>query len=118
MPGGLRESWRLQAMRVIQECALDLFDAKGFDSVTIAEVASAADVSPSSIYRYFGTKEGLLVTDEFDQMTPKDLEQLLTLQDPIGSLVAIVQRYEAPDSPEDGAPVAWRRVRYFFEEPS
>ncbi|HEY7594201.1 MAG TPA: helix-turn-helix domain-containing protein, partial [Actinophytocola sp.] len=40
-------------MRTIQEQALDLFDARGFDAVTIEEIAAAAEVSPSSVYRYF-----------------------------------------------------------------
>ncbi len=42
-------------MHHIQQVALEL------------EVAAAAEVSPSSIYRYFGTKEGLLVHDEYDE---------------------------------------------------
>ena len=56
-------------MRAIQERALDLFDANGFGAVTIEEIAAAAEVSPSSVYRYFGTKEGILVADEFDAMS-------------------------------------------------
>lgn len=54
-------------MRHIQQVALELISSKGFDKVTVEEVAAAAEVSPSSIYRYFGTKEGLLVHDEYDE---------------------------------------------------
>lgn len=53
-------------MRHIQETALTLFEQHGFDRVTIEEVASAAEVSASTVYRYFGTKEGLVLHDEFD----------------------------------------------------
>src|SRR5664279_5481895 len=74
MGNGLRARWRINAMRTIQESALDLFDARGFDAVTIEEIAAAAEVSPSSVYRYFGTKEGLLVADEFDSMSQETLE--------------------------------------------
>lgn len=64
--GGLRERKRLSAMRRIQGVALDLFEARGFDAVTVEQVADASDVSPSSVYRYFGTKEELVFWDDFD----------------------------------------------------
>jgi AcrR family transcriptional regulator len=70
-------------MRTIQERALDLFDERGFDRVTIEEIA-AAEVSPSSVYRYFGTKEGLIVADEFDSWSSEAVEQLLDVNDPVG----------------------------------
>ena len=115
-------------MRTIQERALDLFDARGFDAVTIEEIAAAAEVSPSSVYRYFGTKEGLLVADEFDSMSQEALEGILDLNDPVGSLLQVVLKYEAAPErapqPQDTprGPQAerspWRRVRYFFQEPS
>jgi len=51
----------------IQRAAFDLFDEHGYRDVTVERVASAAGVSPSSIYRYFGTKEMLVLYDEADQ---------------------------------------------------
>ncbi|NJP97649.1 TetR/AcrR family transcriptional regulator [Nonomuraea sp. FMUSA5-5] len=119
---GLRERWRLKAMRAIQERALDLFDEKGFGAVTIEEIAAAAEVSPSSVYRIFGTKEGIVVTDiEFDTMSPEALEGILAPEDPVGSLVRAVRAYEsapgAAGGPEAGRG-PWRRIRYFFAEPS
>jgi AcrR family transcriptional regulator len=121
MATGLRERWRVKARRNIQERALDLFDERGFAAVTIEEIAAAAEVSPSSVYRYFGTKEGLLVADEFDTLSQEALEEIIDLKDPVGSLLEIVRRYEAV-SDDAEAPQAerspWRRVRYFFQEPS
>jgi AcrR family transcriptional regulator len=107
-------------MRTIQERALDLFDAHGFDAVTIEEIASAAEVSPSSIYRWFGTKEGVLVADEFDSMSQEALDAFLDVNDPVGSLLQAVVKYEAtPEQHTPQAPqTARRRVRYFFQEPS
>ncbi|MCK2215646.1 TetR/AcrR family transcriptional regulator [Actinomadura sp. ATCC 31491] len=114
---GLRERRRLKAMRDIQERALDLFDERGFAAVTIEEIAAAAEVSPSSVYRYFGTKEGIVVADEFDVMSPEALREHLDPGDPIGSLLRAVRAYES--APEGGrAKGPWRRVRYFFAEPS
>ena len=119
MAGGLRARWRTEAMRTIQERALDLFDERGFARVTIEQVAAAAEVSPSTVYRLFGTKEGLLVADEFDTMSQETVEDLIDVDDPVGSLVEIVRRYEAaPTSDARGGPDPARRIRYFFEEPS
>ncbi|MEW9555492.1 TetR/AcrR family transcriptional regulator [Nonomuraea sp. NPDC050783] len=125
---GLRERRRIKAMRAIQEHALDLFDERGFDAVTIEEIAAAAEVSPSSVYRYFGTKEGIVVADEFDRMSPERLKGFLDPGDPVGSLLRAVRAYEsAPVGPHDSGGAGemplpgkspWRRVRYFFAEPS
>ena len=63
---GLHERKKRAAMRRIQECALDLFDERGYEFVTVEQIAQAAEVSPSSIYRYFGTKERVVLYDELD----------------------------------------------------
>jgi AcrR family transcriptional regulator len=106
-------------MRSIRETALDLFDERGFAAVKIDDIAVAAGVSASSIYRYFGTKEGLLVADEFDSMSQAEVEELFDLSDPVGSMVQVVQRYEEPAGDStDRPPTATRRIRYFFDEPS
>ena len=122
MTTGLRERKRLAVLHTIQESALDLFDARGFDAVTIEEIAAAADVSPSTVYRYFGTKEGVIVSDEFDALSQQALADVLDTFDPVGSVRRIVAGYE---SGAEGMGVAeragnspWRRVRYFFQEPS
>jgi AcrR family transcriptional regulator len=65
-PGGLRQRWKVATMRHVQLTALGLFEACGFDAVTIEEVAKAALVSAPTIYRHFGTKEGLVLWDEYD----------------------------------------------------
>ncbi|MFD5214332.1 TetR/AcrR family transcriptional regulator [Microbacterium sp. NPDC058345] len=123
---GLREKWRRSAMQTIQERALDLFEERGFHAVTIEAVAASAEVSPSSVYRYFGTKEGILVSDEFDEMSADEVAETLDAADPIASLLRLVQRYEADPSDLSGPresenarlPLAWRRVPFFFAVPS
>lgn len=106
-------------MRSIRQVALDLFDERGFAAVKIDDVARAAGVSASSIYRYFGTKEGLLATDEFETMSQADVEELFDLADPVGSVVRIAQGFEtSQDTTTGGDPAAARRIRYFFDEPS
>lgn len=53
-------------MAKIQQVAMELFDRDGYDNVTVERVAADAGVSPSSVYRYFGTKEKLVLHDEYD----------------------------------------------------
>ncbi|MCX5041640.1 TetR/AcrR family transcriptional regulator [Aldersonia sp. NBC_00410] len=65
-PFGLRSQLRVAAMREVQKAALDLFDSEGYGNVTIERIAGVAGVSPSSIYRYFGTKEMLVVWDDYE----------------------------------------------------
>ena len=122
MTTGLRERKRLAAMRTIQEKALDQFDERGFDAVTIEEIAAAADVSPSTVYRYFGTKEGLIVSDDFAALSEDALAKLLDTNDPVGTARRVVADYESAAGGMDSHPRAgqtpWRRVRYFFQEPT
>src|ERR1044072_9530674 len=115
MAPGLRERWRRDARRTIQERALDLFDERGFANVTIEQIATAAEVSASSVYRFFGTKEGLIVADDLDTLSQEGTEELLDFGDPVGSLLQIVFDYESPEQQGKGP---WRRVRYFFQESS
>lgn len=56
---GLRERKKKQTRQVIAETALRLFNERGFDSVTVAQVARAADVSDATVFNYFPTKESL-----------------------------------------------------------
>lgn len=65
-PLPLRKRNRLAAQRRLQGIALNLFEERGFGDVTMQDVAQAGDVSESTLYRYFGTKEALVVWDEYN----------------------------------------------------
>ena len=58
-PVGLRERKKQQTRQVIFDAARKLFEAKGFDRVSVAEIARAADVSEVTVFNYFPTKEEL-----------------------------------------------------------
>ncbi|MFJ8075642.1 TetR family transcriptional regulator [Streptomyces sp. NPDC096176] len=58
---GLRERKKLLTYRAISEAAIALFLERGFDAVSVAEVAAAADVSKPTLFRYFPAKEDLVL---------------------------------------------------------
>jgi AcrR family transcriptional regulator len=58
---GLRERKKRQTREVIAQTAMKLFAARGFDAVTVADVARAADVSEKTVFNYFAAKEDLVL---------------------------------------------------------
>lgn len=63
---GLRERKKAKTRAAIQRHALRLFKEQGYAETTIDQIAEAAEVSPSTYFRYFPTKEAVVVNDEHD----------------------------------------------------
>ncbi len=57
---GLRERKKQQTRELIAETARALFAERGFEAVTVAEIARTADVSEKTVFNYFPTKEDLV----------------------------------------------------------
>ncbi|NTX51606.1 TetR family transcriptional regulator [Myxococcus sp. CA039A] len=58
---GLRERKKLETRRLLAEVATRLFAERGFDAVTVADIAAAANVSDKTVFNYFPTKEDLVL---------------------------------------------------------
>jgi AcrR family transcriptional regulator len=56
---GLREEKKLRTRAALADAALALFTERGFEQVTVAEVAAAAGVSVNTAFNYFPTKEDM-----------------------------------------------------------
>lgn len=65
-PTGLRARKKAKTRLAIADIATGLFIERGFDQVTVAEVAAAAEVSLATIFNYFETKEDLFFDREAD----------------------------------------------------
>ncbi|MFC8358758.1 TetR family transcriptional regulator [Streptomyces griseorubiginosus] len=60
-PPGLRERKKQQTYESVSEIAIRLFLEKGFDAVSVAEIAAAAGISKPTLFRYFPVKEDLVL---------------------------------------------------------
>lgn len=111
---GLRERNRRRTMHELQLIALDRFEERGFDNVTIEEIAGEGGVSASTIYRYFGAKEQLVVWDETDDELTTELVRRLAGEGPIDAFRgALLTRY----GDEEANRALLRRVRFLYANP-
>jgi AcrR family transcriptional regulator len=113
----LRERKRLAGMKRVQREAVARFCSSGFGQVTVEEIAVAADVSPMSVYRWFGTKEDLVIWDEYDPPILDEIERRLGEQPPLAAvrdaLMSILD--EVYDRERE---LALDRARLIFGEPA
>jgi AcrR family transcriptional regulator len=94
---GLRETKKLETRREIADTAMRLFVQRGFDHVTVAEVAAAARVSEKTVFNYFPTKEDLF----FDEVPEREAALVAAIRDrsPGESIVAALRRLQASECP-------------------
>jgi AcrR family transcriptional regulator len=84
---GLRERKKARTRAAIREHALRLIREQGYDATTVEQIAEAADVSPSTFFRYFPTKEDVVLQDELDVLAieafeaqPADVPELAAIR--------------------------------------
>jgi AcrR family transcriptional regulator len=65
---GLRERKKLKTRETIRAEAMRLFIEQGYAETSIEQIAEAADVSPSTFFRYFPSKERVVLADDIDPL--------------------------------------------------
>jgi AcrR family transcriptional regulator len=73
-PDDLRERKRTRTRLMIQAEAFRLFASKGYADTTVEEIADAAAISARTFFRYFPTKEDVVLWDEYDPLMPQLLD--------------------------------------------
>jgi len=94
---GLRETKKQETRREIADTAMRLFVQRGFDRVTVAEVAAEARVSEKTVFNYFPTKEDLF----FDEVPEREdaIVETVRSRTPGESVVAALRRLQAGECP-------------------
>ena len=101
---GLRERKMMRTKEAIRSNALRLFLKRGFDETTIGEIAIAAEVSPMTIFRYFPTKEDIVLTDDFDPMLVEQIKQRSAKESLVSKIgLAIIESFARMDGPSRNA---------------
>jgi AcrR family transcriptional regulator len=94
VPGelGLRERRRVRTKLLVQAEALRLFAEKGYEQTTIDDIAHAAAMSPRTFFRYFPTKEDVVLWDEYDDQPVASLLATHSHGDPLVRLITTVRQ--------------------------
>ncbi len=91
----MRERKKAKTRAGIQRQALRLFGERGYEATTVAQIAEAAEVSESTFFRYFPTKEDVVFWDELDPLVfetfreqPPELGPIRALRESIRDVLA------------------------------
>jgi AcrR family transcriptional regulator len=87
----LRERKRTRTRLMIQTEALRLFNEQGYAQTTVEEIADAAAISPRTFFRYFPSKEDVVIWDEYDPLA-LDLVDARPDNEPLAEMMRSVIR--------------------------
>ena len=100
-PVSLRERKKARTRAAIRQHALRLIREQGYYATTIEQIADAAEVSPATFFRYFPTKEDVVLQDDFDVISLGALENLPPELGPIAAFRAAAAETFAAMEPDD-----------------
>jgi AcrR family transcriptional regulator len=103
---GLRERKKARTRVAIRDVALRLFEEQGYAETTVEQIAEAAEVSPSTYFRYFPTKEAVILIDDWDPLMADAIRDQPAELGPIDAMVGGMRAVIA-----NLAPGEWERER-------
>jgi AcrR family transcriptional regulator len=106
---GLRERKKLRTRQAIREAARRLIDERGYDSTTVEQIAAAAEVSPSTVFRYFPSKEHIVLADDYAQFSMAFLRERPAHEPPLAALRAVVTEMVRRLAEDFSEEYRWRR---------
>jgi AcrR family transcriptional regulator len=115
-PAGLRERKKLRTRAAIQKEAMRLFLDKGFDETTIEEIAEAVEISPSTFFNYFPSKEAVVFQDDLDPLIIKAFEAQPQDVNPIRRLRVAMRTVFSNLTPEQESLIR-QRTHLFISTP-
>jgi AcrR family transcriptional regulator len=98
---GLRERKKARTRAAIREHAVRLFREQGYQATTVEQIAAAAEVSPSTFFRYFPTKEDVVLQDDMDTRMIEALERQPAGLGPVAAVRAATREVLASYSTAD-----------------
>jgi AcrR family transcriptional regulator len=101
LPAGLRERKKARTRAAIRDHAMRLFEEQGYAATTVDQIAEAADVSQSTFFRYFPTKEDVVLADDYDPLMVAAMRALPPEVGPIEAIRLSIREVFGKSSPED-----------------
>jgi AcrR family transcriptional regulator len=95
----LRERKKLKTREAIQREAMRLFKKQGYEETTVEQIAAAAEISPSTFFNYFPSKEDVVLYDAYDPIVaslfldrPSDEPLSVSIRTVLNSMAGLFQR--------------------------
>lgn len=112
----MRERKKAKTRAAIQEHALRLFQEQGYDETTVEQIAEAVEISPSTFFRYFPSKEDVVLYDDLDPLFIAAFEAQPPDMSPIEAMRRTL-RAVFTSAPADQMERQWERARLALAVP-